>query len=216
MSGSPGISRRARVLRHLTGILGATVGLLLIIWVGFEALPESSGIAFGLHYQIFYTGVVLSGAAFFWLLRQETVPHPKTALGVLASVALVYAGTVGLLMGIGIAFPQFQGASPSLTAASGPVERGYAIFWNANPGCFLCHAVDGAGGIRGPDLSNAASIASERVAGLEAEGYLRAKIKAGLTYEFTVPEYTPIMPPFGDALTDDQISDIIAYLTAPR
>lgn len=216
MSGRLGLGSRLRVLRRLRGIVGTSIGLLLAIWVGFEVLPERSGIAFGLHYQVFFTAMVLAGAAFFWLLRQETLPQPRTSASVLASVALVCLGTVGLLVAVGVVFPQFEGAPPDSAVPAGPVERGEALFWNANPGCFLCHSVDGAGGVRGPDLTDIASIAGQRVEGLEAEEYMQAKIKAGLNYEFTVPEYAPIMPPFGDVLADDQINDIIAYLTGPR
>ncbi len=38
------------------------------------------------------------------------------------------------------------------------------------------------------------------------------KVKAGMTYDYKVPEYTPIMPPFGAFLSEDQIDDLVAFL----
>jgi mono/diheme cytochrome c family protein len=95
------------------------------------------------------------------------------------------------------------------------VARGEALFWTTIPGCFQCHTIDGRGGTRAPDLTEVASRAAERVGGLTAEGYMREKIKAGLSYEYQVPDFAPIMPPFETVLTDEQIDDLIAYLLGP-
>lgn len=202
------------LVRVLKGGPGIFLVLLLLIWVGVSLLPES--VAFGLLYQVFFTGIVLTGAAFFWLLKQEQIPHPRTPAGVLGSVALVYLATVGLLVAAGVVLPQFEGAPPESEAPLNAVARGKALFWNTNPGCFLCHSIDGSGGTRAPDLTEVASRAGQRVPGLSAEEYLPQKIKAGMTYQYTVPQYSPIMPPFGQVLTEEQIGDIIAYLVGPR
>ncbi len=202
--------------RRLKGPGGVSLLLLLVIWVGFALLPEDSGVSFGLLYRVFFTAIVLVGAAFFWLLRQERVPQPRSSAGVLGSVVLVYLATVSLMVAAGIVLPQFEGAPAESKEPLDAVARGQALFWNTNPGCFLCHSIDGSGGTRAPDLTEVASRAGQRVAGLSAGEYLQEKIKAGLTYQYTVPQYSPIMPPFGQVLTEEQIKDIIAYLVGPR
>ena len=58
----------------------------------------------------------------------------------------------------------------------------------------------------------AASRAAERVPGLSAEEYLLEKVSAGMTYQYTVPEYMPMMPSFGKMLSEGQIRDLVAYL----
>ena len=79
-------------------------------------------------------------------------------------------------------------------------------------GCFRCHTISGKGGTRGPDLTDVASRAGERVPDLSTEQYLLEKVKAGGTYDYTVPEYVPMMPEFGKLLTDEQLQDLVTYL----
>ena len=208
---------RARILRQVRGVAGVTVALLLVIWVGFSLLPEQTGVAFGIFYQAFFTAIVLLAAAFFWLLGRERVPHPTSPIGVLGSLLLVYLATVGFMVAVGVVFPQFEGSQVEADAPQTPAGRGKVLFWEPSPaGCFLCHTIDGAGGERAPDLTDVLSSAGDRVAGLSANEYLEAKIRAGMGYDYTVPEYSPIMPPFGSILTDEQISDVLAYLVGPR
>lgn len=211
-----GLASRLGIFRRLKGYGGVSVGLLLLIWVGFGSLPESSGVAFGLLYQVFFSVIVLLGAAVFWLLGRDQVPQPKSSLGILGSVALVYLITVGFMVAAGIAMPQFEGAASESDVPLSAAARGEAIFWRGQPACILCHSIDGRGVTRAPDLSDVVSLAGERVPGLSAEEYLLEKIKAGLSYEYTVPAYSPIMPPFRDILTDEEISDVIEYLRGPR
>lgn len=210
----PGLVRRFRV--HA----GVSLVLLLLIWVGLSVLPESSGVAFGLIYQVFFSAVVLVGLAFFWLLEQDRVASPKSTLGVMGVVMLVSLGTVGALVAVGSVLPQFEGR---LAESEGPgavvqdaAGRGEVLFRNGTadaPACVQCHTAEGIrGGTRGPSLAQVASRAGGQVPGLAAEQYLLEKVKAGMTYEFKVEGYVPIMPPFGVILSEDQISDLVVFL----
>lgn len=211
------VERVREFLRSLGVLTGVVVALLLLIWVGLPLLPEASGLSFGLWFRVFFTWILLAATAFFWMLGRERIPSPKSQGRVLGSVGAVYLVTVGALVAVGAALPQFEGGAPELVAVPlTAVGRGDALFHSRNPGCFLCHTIDGSGGTRAPDLTELASRAGARVVGLTAEQYVREKIKAGLTYEFTVPEFSPIMPSFRDILTDDQLDDLIAYLLSPR
>lgn len=72
--------------------------------------------------------------------------------------------------------------------------------------------VAGAGGTRGPDLTHVAGRAGQRVLNLPAERYLLEKVRAGATYQFLVPEYVPMMPAFGQMLSEEQVADLVAFL----
>ena len=211
---------RIREFLDAFGVLTpVVVALLVFIWLLLPLIPEDSGIAFGLWFRVFFTWILLAATAFFWMLDLERVPSPRSGGAALGSVGAVYFVTVAVLVGVGLALPQFEGrpASEGAAVPQTAVARGEALFWTTVPGCFQCHIIDGRGGTRAPDLTEVASRAPERVAGLTAEGYMREKIKAGLTYEkFRVPGFPAIMPPFETVLTDDQIDDLIAYLLEPK
>lgn len=217
--GDPRATTAERVeefLRSLGVLTGVVVALLILIWIWLPLLPEESGLSFGLWFRVFFTWILLAATAFFWMLGRESMPSPRSQAGAFGSVGVVYLGTVGLLVAVGAALPQFEGALEAVAVSGTAVERGDALFHSRNPGCILCHTIAGSGGSRAPDLTEIASRAGDRVAGLTAEQYVREKIKAGLTYEFTVPQFSPIMPPFRDVLTDDQLDDLIAYLLSQR
>jgi mono/diheme cytochrome c family protein len=204
-------------LRRGRGGPAVFLALLAAVWLGLPLAPEETGLRFGIAYQVFFTALVVAAALFFWLLGRERVPQPRTTTGVLASVVGVYLVTVGLLVGVGVVYPQFARPRPPQDLASlTPVERGKALFWSPDVGCFRCHTMDGSGGTRAPDLTEVRVRAGRRVPDLTAEQYLRGKIQAGLTYDFKVPGFAPIMPPFKTVLSDAQLDDVIAYLTAPR
>jgi mono/diheme cytochrome c family protein len=185
---------------------------LLLTWVALPLVPIETGLRFGMGYRVFFTAMVLLGALFFWFLGRERIPAPTRTAPVLASLAGVYLLTVGSLVAIGVVYPQFELPRPAEGVALNAEARGKELFWGENVGCFRCHAVGGTGGTRGPDLTNVALRAGERVSGLTAEQYLLEKVKAGMTYQFKVPEYAPMMPPFGQLLPEDQIEDLVAYL----
>jgi mono/diheme cytochrome c family protein len=75
-------------------------------------------------------------------------------------------------------------------------KRGELIF-NAN-GCSHCHSVRGAGGKKGPDLSD--------VGRRLKRNQMRKQIVDG----------TNSMPPFGEDLQEKDLADLIAYLRACR
>ena len=207
---------RPGVLRRLRGALIISVVLLLVIWVGFTVLPEDTGVSLGLFYQVFFTVVVLLGAAFFWMIDLDDLPHPGSALKVWGSVLAVYLATVGFMVAVGFVLPQFEGGLVEAVEPQDAFGRGQALFFDPAAGCFLCHAIDGVGAFRGPNLTELASRAGDRVAGLSAEEYVGAKILGGMNYEFTVPEYAPIMPPFEHQLDAEQVDDLVAFLLGPR
>lgn len=208
--GQPGCYRGA--VRRLAGGPVILASLLLFIWVALPLLPEETGLRFGMGYRVFFTAMAFLGALFFWFLGRERISAPERPAAVLASLAGVYLLTVGLLVAVGVVYPQFELPRPAEGIALDAEARGKELFWGENVGCFRCHAVRGTGGTRGPDLTNVALRAGERVPGRTAEQYLLEKISAGMTYQFKVPEYAPMMPPFGQLLPEDQIEDLVAYL----
>lgn len=208
--GRPG--RFHGAIRWLTGRPGILAGLLLLIWVALPLLPEETGLRFGMGYRVFFTAMALLGVLFFWFLGKEGIPVPRRPAAVLTSLTGIYLLTVGLLVAAGVVYPQFELPRPAEEIALDAQARGKELFWSPNVGCFRCHAVGGTGGTRGPDLTNVALRAGERVPGLTAEQYLQEKVTAGMTYRFNVPEYAPMMPPFGQLLSEDQIKDLVAYL----
>jgi mono/diheme cytochrome c family protein len=84
------------------------------------------------------------------------------------------------------------------------VAQGQQLF-TAN--CAGCHQADDSQ--TAPGFSHMADRAPGRVAGVLAEDYLRQSIRA--PGAFTVPDYTPIMPPY-DSLSEDQVNALVAYL----
>lgn len=204
--------RPKRLLRALRGRSGTILGLLLVIWVILPLLPEETGLRFGMGYRAFFTVMVLLATLFFWFLEKDSIPQPRSPACVLAALGAVCALTVGSLVLVGVVYPQFQRPEPPGAAAQSARERGKELFWGTNVGCFRCHTIGGTGGTRGPDLSRVAARAGDRVVGLTAEQYLRQKIAAGATYQFKVPEFAPIMPPFGQMLSEEQVNDLVAYL----
>lgn len=213
----PRRAARGNLLRALRRLPRVTLALLFVVWLLPPLVPVELGLRFGLAFQVFFTAALLLSAAFFWLLEQERLPVPSSGLGVFASVAGVYLVTVGTLVALGVLAPQFALPRPADEAsAADAARRGEALFTRPEVGCFLCHTVAGRGGTRGPDLTKVASRAGSRVPGLSAERYLLEKVKAGSTYQFQVPGYVPIMPAFGQTLSEDQVTDLVAYLLSLR
>lgn len=199
---------------NLKGLHGVFLALLLLIWVALPLIPEETGLRFGMGYRAFFTAMLILGALFFWFLGKERVPSPKSTAGVLGSLAGVFLLTVGVLVAAGLVYPQFQRPLPPGAAEQEAAKLGKVLFWSetGKAGCFRCHAIGGRGGIRGPDLTSVASRAGDRVPGLTGEQYLLAKVSAGMTYKFTVPDYTPMMPPFSRFMSEEELKDLVAYL----
>jgi len=214
MSGTKVAASLSVVLGALRRGAGIFVALLLFIWVALPLLPEGTGLRFGMGYRAFFTAMLIIGAIFFWFLGKERVAFPRSSGGVLASLVAVYLLTIGALVLAGVVYPQFPRPLPPGAVEQEAAKRGKALFWSetGKAGCFRCHAAGGRGGSRGPDLTNVASRAGDRVPGLTAEQYLVEKVSAGMTYKFTVPEYAPMMPPFGQFMSEEEVRDLVAYL----
>ena len=99
------------------------------------------------------------------------------------------------------------------TVAQAPTgsAAGKALF--ASNGCGGCHTYKPAGsnGKVGPDLDNLAADAKKANAGTEQE-YTKTSIEDPGAY--VVPGYpNGVMPPYGGKLTDQQINDLVSFLT---
>ena len=167
-------------------------------------------------YRAFFTVMLFLSGLFFWLLGKETVPLPRSTAGVLGSLTAVFLLTVGLLVAAGVVYPQFDLPQAPEAVSQDAAERGKGLFLSSSVGCFRCHTIKDVGGPlgrpRGPDLTEVASRARGRVSELTAEQYLHEKIRAGKTYEFLVPDYTPIMQEFSKILSAEQIDDLVTFL----
>lgn len=204
-----------RKARSRAGIL---LAVLLVVWGALPFVPEETGLQFGWVYQVFFTVMALLVALFFWFLGREEIHTPERPASVVGSIAGVFLVTVVLLVVAGIVYPQFP--VPQTKRATGQpeqaAERGRELFTSPSVGCFRCHRIAGKGGVRGPDLTQVASRAGGRVSGLTAREYLLEKLRAGSTYQFKVPKYAPMMPPFKLLVSRQQIDDLVAYLVTLR
>lgn len=92
-----------------------------------------------------------------------------------------------------------------------PVVRGQAVY-TAN-GCGGCHTLGAlSAGVVGPPLTEIGVVAETRVEGISAEEYIRTSILNPNTYVIEgYPEN--VMPQnWGELLTDEQLSDLVAFL----
>jgi len=97
------------------------------------------------------------------------------------------------------------------TVAKGDPARGKALF--ASSGCGGCHTFKPAGtnGKVGPDLDKLAADAQKANQG-SLEQYTFNSVKNPSAY--VVPGYpNGVMPNYGTQLTDQQIADLVAFLT---
>ena len=102
-------------------------------------------------------------------------------------------------------------------ASDDPIENGMALF--VSNGCGACHTIqglDGALGQIGPELTNIATAAVDRVEGQTAEEYMRTSIGnpgAFLVQECPIGPCANIMPQnFGEQLATQELDDIVTYL----
>jgi nitric oxide reductase subunit C len=110
--------------------------------------------------------------------------------------------------------------------AADPVSRGKAIFDGAGA-CAGCHSLTGGTVLVGPSLEGVATRASERIhapdyggSASDAAGYLRESLLTPSAY-VSEPRYAAggrsFMPgTYGASLTQEQIEDVVAYLTTLR
>jgi mono/diheme cytochrome c family protein len=103
-----------------------------------------------------------------------------------------------------------QGTLPKATAVKGNAAAGKSAF--AQNGCGACHTFKAAGsnGKVGPDLDNLASDAQKANQG-SVEDYTKTSIQDPNAY--VVPGFPKgVMPSFG-SLSDQQLADLVAFLT---
>lgn len=214
------VANGAALLRRVTG-RGLRIGitrsvfllLLAVIWLGLPLISESSGLRFGFGYQAYFTAMLALAALLFWLLSVDDVPLPSGALGSAVGFAGVLLVTVGTLVFVGVVYPQFEVPEPPVDQATlDAAGRGEALYWSDRIGCFRCHSIEGTGGTRGPDLTEVASRAGERVAGLGEAEYLADKVGAGGGFAYTVPEYVPMMPAFEKLMDEQELDDLVQFL----
>lgn len=129
----------------------------------------------------------------------------------------------------GGAVPQAFGPDARQPASDDPVELGEVVFRATPPGCFTCHSTAPGVTLVGPSMAGVADRAeavlrSEDYAGTAttAEAFVRESILEPSVY---IPEGPgtfaaggrSIMPEnYGDTLTDDQVAQLVAYLTSLR
>lgn len=190
-------------------LLLMVVALLVAIWLPPLFLPEDSAFRFGWPYQVFFTLVALFSGFVFYLIRAKPMPPFQSTGKAFGSMALVFLGSIGVIVLLANIAPQFGFEETSAGGATAE-ERGRALFSDPNVGCFLCHTVAGSGGSRGPDLSHVASIAAQRRPGVSAEDYLKESLRDPAA--FVVSPFDNIMPPFAGRLSSDQLSDLLSYL----
>ena len=77
-----------------------------------------------------------------------------------------------------------------------------------------CHTIQGLAGAVGqigPELTNVATAAGSRIAGMSADAYIRDAIENPPA--FVVDGFAPIMPPtIRSTMDDTEFEDLVAYL----
>ena len=99
---------------------------------------------------------------------------------------------------------------------AGAAPTGETLFKQATignqPGCSTCHSLEAGVTIVGPSLAGIGSQAGELVSGLSAEEFLRQSILEPNAY-VTEGFAANIMPTtWGDALSQEQLDDLVAFL----
>lgn len=191
-------------------LLAIVIALVAAIWLVPLFLSVESGLRFGWPYRVFFTLIVLFGGSLFHLLRTQAMSPLKSTARAFGSVALVFFVSIGLIVLLANLAPQFAFEGSSAAVAATPQERGKALFNDPKVGCFLCHAVGGSGGTRGPDLSHVAVVAGKRRSGMSVEDYLRESVLNPSVY--VVPSYDNIMPPVARNLSPEALEDLLTYL----
>jgi cytochrome c551/c552 len=102
------------------------------------------------------------------------------------------------------------------TTSAGDPRAGEALFHQVRidsaPSCMTCHSTQPDKVIIGPSLSGVANRAGQRVPGQAAEEYLRSSILNPNLY--VVDGFSPglMYQNYKEALTDEQVGDLVAYL----
>lgn len=91
-------------------------------------------------------------------------------------------------------------------------RQGREVFTSRAAGCTVCHSVlEGDDGV-GPSLHGVASVAAERIPGVDAEFYLRQSVL--LPYQYVVDGWPAgqMLPIYRERLTEQELDALIAYL----
>ncbi len=95
-----------------------------------------------------------------------------------------------------------------LTACSSSTPNGPQLFTLY---CSSCHATSGDAVIVGPSLAGIATRAQTRVAGMDADAYIRQSILQPRA--FVVPGFKDLMPKtWGQVLSDKELDALITFL----
>jgi mono/diheme cytochrome c family protein len=102
--------------------------------------------------------------------------------------------------------------TPRPEEAADPLARGRQVFLNA--GCSGCHTIQGvSSGTVGPELTQIGTVAGTRVAGQSAEEYIHQSIVDPSAH--LVEGFDDLMPKnFAETLSDEELADLVAYLTS--
>lgn len=105
--------------------------------------------------------------------------------------------------------------TPGPEEANDPVARGQRVYLDS--GCGGCHTIEGiSAGTVGPNQTNIGSVAESRVPGMSAEDYILESIMDPSAH---MVEGFPddVMPKnYGDLLTSEELSDLVAFMLAQR
>ena len=132
-------------------------------------------------------------------------------LALLLGIAFLLAGCGGKQV-VSPTAETVIGTIPTTTTPAAPpgnAAAGGKLF--ASQGCTGCHTFKPAGSTKtiGPDLDKLAQYA--KTAGMPLADFTHESIQNPGSY--VEPGYQNIMPNFGQTLTPQQISDLVAYLT---
>ena len=107
------------------------------------------------------------------------------------------------------------GGAPAPAAGGANADAGKALFAEtvigSQPGCITCHSLEAGKVLVGPSMAGIAARAGSAVSGQSAEQYLRTSI---LEPNAHVPDgfAQGIMQSYKDALSEQQLNDVVAYL----
>ena len=105
--------------------------------------------------------------------------------------------------------------TPTIDMASlSPEEQAGARIFTGKGGCVGCHNAGSGGGATGPNLSQIATTGETRKPGMNAQAYISESIHD--PQAFLVPGFPPVMPSFRGTLTEEEISQVVAFLMTKK
>ncbi len=92
------------------------------------------------------------------------------------------------------------------------VDEGRRVFRSRAAGCDVCHSVDPGDDGVGPSLAGVATVAGDRVPGLDAEGYLRQSILLPDQYIVDGWPAGQMLPIYRESLSEEELDALVTYL----